>query len=229
MGTLKTDAEQLHATKIAILNAAERLFAAHGFKATSLRAITSEARANLGAVNYHFASKNALILAVLGRRMRPLNAERVALLTSFEEEAGDRPLSCAKILEALFRPALELISSGGKGGRNFVRLLSQCLAEPGKFLQPLVQEEFSEKNLRFHAALRRALPHLSSDETHWRLHFAYGVFLHTIAHAHVLEWSSNGRCRLSGRESVLERMIDFCAAGLQQGETKLKGKTKRAA
>ena len=69
-------------TKLEILNAAERLFAAHGFKATSLRAITSHARANLGAVNYHFSSKDELILAVLRRRMRPLNEERLALLAS---------------------------------------------------------------------------------------------------------------------------------------------------
>ncbi len=226
---MKTESEQLHLTKVAILNAAERLFAARGFKATSLRAITAEAKANLGAVNYHFASKNALILAVLSRRMLPLNAERVGLLNSFEAEDRDRPLPIEKILEALFRPALELIARGAKGGRYFIRLLSQCLAEPGAYLQPLVQEEFAEKNLRFHAAMKRALPHLSSDEVHWRLHFAHGVFLHTVANAHVLEWSSNGRCQLSGQERVLHRIIDFCAAGLKQGETEMKGKLKRAA
>lgn len=222
MLSLKSESENLHATKVAIMNAAERLFAAHGFKATSLRAITAAARANLGAVNYHFASKNALIVAVLGRRMRPLNAERLALLNAFEKAAGGHSLPIEKILEALFRPALALVSGGAKGGGAFVRLFSQCLAEPGKYLQPLVQEEFAEKNLRFHAALRRALPHLSSDEVHWRLHFAYGVFLHTVAHAHVLEWSSNGRCRLSGEECVLQRMIDFCAAGLKEHDNRKK-------
>ncbi|MFL6529487.1 MAG: TetR family transcriptional regulator, partial [Chthoniobacterales bacterium] len=52
--------EKLSQTKVAVLDAAERLFASHGFEATSLRAITSEAQANLGAVNYHFASKDEL-------------------------------------------------------------------------------------------------------------------------------------------------------------------------
>ena len=45
-------------TKNAILDTAERLFATHGFEATSLRTITAEAKANLGAVNYHFTSKD---------------------------------------------------------------------------------------------------------------------------------------------------------------------------
>jgi AcrR family transcriptional regulator len=225
---LKAGIEDLHATKVAVLNAAERLFAARGFKATSLRAITAEAEANLGAVNYHFASKNALILAVLGRRMRPLNAARVALLDVFEKAANGRPLPIEKILEALFRPAFELIARGSNGGRYFVRLLSLCLAEPGAYLQPLVQEEFSEKNLRFHAALKRALPQLTSDEVHWRLHFAYGVFFHTVANAHVLEWSSHGRCQLRDQEDVLQRMINFCAAGLKQPKTETRKKKNRA-
>ncbi|MFN2476335.1 MAG: hypothetical protein ABR526_08355 [Chthoniobacterales bacterium] len=61
---------------------------------------------------------------------------------------------------------------------------------------------------------RRALPFLSSDEVHWRLHFAQGVFLHTMGHSNVLELSSGGRCRVSSAHGVLRRMIGFCAAGL---------------
>lgn len=206
--------ETTHQTKTAILNAAERLFAAHGFKTSSLRAITADAQANLGAVNYHFATKDALILAVLRRRMKPMNDERLALLDRFERDAQDVAVPIEKILEALMRPPLELIARGAKSGRYFVRLLAQCLAEPGHYLQPLIQEEFAERNRRFHAAIRRALPYLSSDEVHWRLHFVNGVFLHTVANSHVLELSSRGRCRLQAIEPTLRRMIAFCAAGL---------------
>lgn len=210
--------EPVRYTKGAILDAAERLFATHGFNATSLRAITSEADANLGAVNYHFESKDALILAVLRRRVQPFNEARLALLDRFETEAESKPVAVEKILEALFRPPVELVLRGAKGGQSFVRLLAQALAEPGSLLQPLIQEEFAEKNRRFHAAIRRALPYLSSDEVHWRLHFAHGVFLHTIAHSNVLELSSNGRCRVSSVEGTLRRLIAFCAAGITRRE-----------
>ena len=44
-------------TKDRLLGAAEALFMEHGFEATSLRAITAAAGANLAAVNYHFGSK----------------------------------------------------------------------------------------------------------------------------------------------------------------------------
>ena len=217
----------LNATKRAVLDSAERLFAQHGFEATSLRAITAAAAANLGAVNYHFASKDALILAVLNRRMHPLNQERLALLDRFEEEANPRPVSIEAVLEALFRPALELIARPSKGGRYVLRLMAQCLAAPGAYLRPLVEEEFAEKNRRFYEAIRRALPALSKAEAHWRLHFAHGVFLHTAAQSQILELSSGGSCRFSDVESALQRMIGFCAAGLRAPDVDAPRKKKR--
>lgn len=214
----------VHRTKQAILDAAERLFATHGFRAASLRALTSDADVNLGAVNYHFSSKDELILAVLRRRVRPLNQERLALLWRFEQQAGKAPVPVEKILEALFRPALEFAADPAKGGRLFVRLLAQCLAEPAAFLRPLIEEEFAEYNRRFHRALSRALPYLSGREIHWRLHFAQGAFLHTLAHADLLELWSNGQCRITSVDSVLRRIIKFCAAGLSAAPSKTEGK-----
>lgn len=207
--------EEMHATKLAILRATERLVAAKGFEATSLRAITTAAKVNLAAVNYHFATKDALIVAMLNRRLRPVNEARLALLGQFEAEAGRKAVPVEKILEALFRPFLEVVSQRSRGGRDFLRLLGLCLAEPSAYLKPLVEKEFSEKTRRFHAALRRALPQLSEHETHWRLHFAHGVFLHTVTHPDVLATTSRGRCRLTDSEATLRRVINFCAAGLR--------------
>ncbi len=55
------------------LVAAGRLLFAHkGFRGATIRAITKEAGANLGAVTYYFASKEALYHAVLEQCLRPL-------------------------------------------------------------------------------------------------------------------------------------------------------------
>ncbi len=207
--------EDLHATKLALLKATERLVAAKGFEATSLRAITAAAKVNLAAVNYHFSSKDALILAMLNRRLKPINEARLALLDQFEKDAGNKPVPLEKILEALFRPILDLVARRSKEGRDFLRLIALALAEPSAFLKPLVEKEFSEKTRRFHRALRRTLPNLSDAEAHWRLHFAHGVFIHTVAHSQVLECTSQGRCRITKADEVLRRIINFCAAGLR--------------
>ena len=66
-------------TKTRILDTAERLFAQKGFDAVSLRNIIASAKVNLAAVHYHFGSKQALVHAVIGRRLRPINGERITL------------------------------------------------------------------------------------------------------------------------------------------------------
>ena len=66
-----TETEEAQAaTKAAVFNAAERLFALHGFQNVSVRDITAEAGVNLASVNYHFGSKDALLFEIFRRRTR---------------------------------------------------------------------------------------------------------------------------------------------------------------
>ncbi len=59
-------------TPESLLAAARRLFAAGGYDGTSIRAITAEAGANLGAVTYHFGTKRDLYEQVLEQVLAPL-------------------------------------------------------------------------------------------------------------------------------------------------------------
>lgn len=59
-------------TREALLFAARQLFAQRGYDGTSIRALTSAAGANLGAVTYHFGSKEALYRTVLLEVLGPL-------------------------------------------------------------------------------------------------------------------------------------------------------------
>ena len=212
---MKTLAPHECSTKTAILDAAERLFATRGFEATSLRDITAEAGANLGAVNYHFTSKDGLILAVLKRMFQPVNERRLLLLDALEAKAQGKPLPVAAILEALFRPPLELVSQPAQGGWYFPRLQAFCLTEPGAYLKPLMEEEFAGKTRRFHAALQEACPGLTKEEVRWRLHFATGAFIHTAGNPQLLEITSEGLCKATDIESVLKRIVGFCAVGFR--------------
>lgn len=64
-------------TRKRLLVAARRVFARKGFSGASVREITSAAEANLGAVTYHFGSKQGLYDAVLEDAFHPL-LERLA-------------------------------------------------------------------------------------------------------------------------------------------------------
>jgi AcrR family transcriptional regulator len=65
------------ATRDRLHLAARSVFAERGFAGASVREITSAAGANLGAVTYHFGSKQGLYEAVVGEAFRPL-LERLA-------------------------------------------------------------------------------------------------------------------------------------------------------
>lgn len=198
-------------TKERILDAAERLFAREGFEATSLRAITAEANVNLAAVNYHFQSKDALVRAVVGRRMGPVNEKRIELLDACEAAAGGGPLPVEPVVDAFIRPVLEIARSHAK---DFGPLMGRLYTEPGDFLKHVFKEHLEHVGGRFIAAFQRALPDLPVDELMWRMHFAIGVMTHTMGAGKVLEYISGGRCDLSDVEGTMERMRTFIVAGL---------------
>ena len=114
-------------TKERILETAERLFAERGYGATSLRSIIAAAKVNLAAVHYHFRSKEALLDAVLERRIEPINRERLALLEEQERAAGDAPPSIEAVLTALIEPPLRL--SRDPSYRMFVKLMGRIFAD----------------------------------------------------------------------------------------------------
>jgi AcrR family transcriptional regulator len=87
------------ATRVALLTAARRLFARRGYDGASIRAITKDAHANLGAVTYHFGSKHALYDAVLDQVLSPLGA-RI-------ERAVGRPGTALERIDAVVRALFE--------------------------------------------------------------------------------------------------------------------------
>ena len=213
---LVMDAPKNSATQSRILDAAEALFMEHGFEATSLRQITSVAAVNLAAVNYHFGSKDDLFEAVLTRRLDPMNQERIALLTRFEQDALPRVLSPEKILAAMFIPALRLARDPERGGKDFLRLLGRAYADPAPFIRRFLAEQYAEMIGRFKAAFGRALPHLPKKELSWRLHFVMGALSYTLAGTDALKLIAALNPReASNDEMLLRRLAPFLIAGLK--------------
>lgn len=199
-------------TKTRILDAAEKLFADNGISATSLRAITSAAGANLAAVNYHFKSKDALIEAVYSRRLEPANTERLAMLDAAEARAGEGAPSLEEVIRAFTEPFLREFM-----GKPFMALMGRALHEPGNFGQRLIMSLMGEIARRFLAALRRALPDVAEEDLYWRTHFAVGVLAHTLVRGQLLAVVSQGRCGPTDVDTVTRRMVTFLCAGLRAG------------
>jgi AcrR family transcriptional regulator len=199
-------------TKLRILDAAERLFARRGIEATSLRMITTEAEVNLAAVNYHFQSKEALMHAVIARRLDPINRQRLAMLDACETDAGDGSLPLDHVLDAMLRPIFEMLSGPGK---EFGPMMSRIFTESSDLAEKIFQKHMAHVVARFFPALERAIPHLPRTELLWRMQFMMGAVAHTIGGARVLQVLSGGMCDPSDLEGILQRLESFLLAGLQ--------------
>jgi AcrR family transcriptional regulator len=205
------DPEQDAATKAAVLVAAERLFALHGFQSVSVRDITSAAGVNLASVNYHFGSKDALLFEIFRRRTAELNRERARMLHEAADAHGGKPPVRA-ILTALFAPPLRW-SSPDHERRIAVQFIIRARSEGTEAMREVLSTDVSHLR-RFADALITALPQLPPEVVYWRLHFALGM-LHNNRFAefdrlHIL---SDGVTRESDTETLLRRMVDFAEAG----------------
>ena len=216
---MSTQAESARAgdTKELILNSAEKLFADKGFDGTSLRSITAGAGVNLAAIHYYFGSKEALLQAVLARRLEPINRRRIELLDRLEGDAGEQPPDMRVVLRAFLEPPLREIRRLGAAGEQFVRLASRAHSEANPQVRAVFLPLFQEVVQRFMAAFRRARPDMGDDELHWKFHFLVGSM------AHLLSWGRHEECAamlggdtpvVADPDKLLEAMVAFCTAGM---------------
>ena len=208
-------------TRERILDAAERLFAAGGFAATSLRQITKAAKVNLAAVNYHFQSKDLLIRAMLHRRIGPLNRRRIELLAEYEAAAGGRSVMLEDTLRAFLLPMLECTKEG-EVQCGFGRILGRLYTEPGEALLDAFRNEMLPIAERFLPAFQVGLPGLSRTELGWGVHFTIGALAHSLAATPLLRYLTAGAADLADREGALGRLVRFTAAGLRAMEKEAK-------
>jgi len=198
-------------TRERLLDVAERLFAEHGFDAVSLRAITTDAGANLAAVNYYFGSKEALIEAVVARLVEPVNRKRIEILDGIRQK-GLR--DARSIVIAFIDPVLEAAARGVGGDNRFFKLMSRCMAARDERVSRLVMRQFPEVVARFVEIICECCPGVSSNSAHLRLLFMAGAMAHSLFHHDKLAILSQGRCDLPSFDVLREEMVVFLAAGL---------------
>ncbi len=191
-------------TRQRITDTAAVLFAQHGYASTTTRQITEEAEVNIAAVNYHFGSKENLLIEVLDGIVGPLNDERLALLDELEE--GETP-DVEAVLRAFLLPDVRTLLALRDRDPALPRFVSRMYSEGSEFMAQVVGRQFAVTRRRFVAALSRALPELSEDEVLWRLNCVVGIVIHLFA-------ETPGRPPMvSGDlERAVERLVHVSAA-----------------
>lgn len=114
-------------TRLRILDAAERLFAQHGFEGASVRDIAAVAGVPAALVNFHGGSKQALYAAIVARRAEAPAAARLDALAALK--ASGEPLTLGAILTCFIGPYLEKAATGGPQWLAYARLVAQVSAD----------------------------------------------------------------------------------------------------
>jgi AcrR family transcriptional regulator len=200
-------------TKTTILDAAEALFAEHGYDKTSLRELTRRAGVNLAAVNYHFGGKEKLAMAVLARTIGPINAERTRRLDALPGGAG-----LADVVRAFVEPTFPTTANCPAGhiapARDFCRMFGRMMVDQPAFLRTFLVEQFGALGRRFVARLRHGLPRHDAATVWWRMHFMAGAMAHTLHSADGLAHLTGGLCFADDVDAVVEQLVAFAAAGI---------------
>ncbi len=187
-----------------LVRAARQIFAQQGFAGSSVRSITAAAGVNLGAITYHFGSKQALYNAVLSQTLAPFR-ERLAAAAASGGSALDR-------IERFLRAAFDHLAEHP----DLPRLLLQHLAT-GQHL-PLAVESTMRANIGVLAGLIRDGQLDGSISTGDPRHLALSVGGQPILLALLRDALSQAVALDQGdagtRRSLVDSVVRFTHAGL---------------
>ena len=202
-----------HDTKARLLDAMVRIFAEHGFHATSMRAVTQLAGTSVSAANYHFGSKEELLRAALRRRAEPLNSLRLARLEEAELSSKEGEARVTEILDAFISPLFELRPDVGDEDHPHRNLAARLYIDPPEVVRSMQQELFGPVTLRFREALEKSLPGVRPEGIELALQLSLGVMVHSISG----RFSWPPKAKGSGgaeRTQTVEKLIAFATAGV---------------
>jgi AcrR family transcriptional regulator len=168
------------------LNAAEEEFGKYGYEGTTIRAIASRARVNLGTLQHYWGSKRELFHDLLERRFRPLHQEHLRRLRAIEAEitGGGRP-DVREVLRTLIEPTFLLGSPQFSAydpdlekpaARQRLRALyGRAMLDPSPHVVSEMNRLFEDSIKLFLSLMRRAFPDLPPAELDWRVNCIIGA------------------------------------------------------
>ena len=204
-----------NATKEALLGTAERLYAQRGLDAVSMREITREAgQKNSTALQYHFSSKEALVSAIMVRRMKDGDYRRLEFL--HELELRGKLDDLRSLAAALVEPIAVGIRSPKRspGERGWVRFLSEVQRRPEFDLVEMSKAASDLGLRRVYALLGKQLRHVPDAVLRQRYLITMSQIVHGLAEIDQLQ-ERRGRSRQRfDVERAIENLIDMTAGAL---------------
>lgn len=175
--TVPMQNRQGNATRTRLVKTAERLFAAQGVDAVSVRAVNAAAGLGPSSVNYHFGTKDDLIAAVLldlGATVRDRIRANADVLAARPE-----PPTAETLVRAVTEPYRDLLLAHRTRGMRWIKIVTQL----SLVSHPALTTAEQDLPDQLHVQLRRAFPASDPDRLEARWAIALMGFLQALSRA----------------------------------------------
>lgn len=189
-----------HDTKMALMRAAERLFAQRGLGGVSVRDITLAAGArNQSALHYHFGGMDELVREVFAHRYRAIEDTRRKRLAEIDAQGAGSDLGI--LMEAAVGPLFEACLDDD--GRLYARFCVQLTTDPRFDLLQLVRDTAMQSATSLRDRIREVLPDLPEDVLRTRQRRLFTISLVLMAdYAGLIEDGTAPPVDLATREAA---------------------------
>jgi len=167
--------------KQAILLAAEKLFAQHGYHAVTIRQIAEEAGVPLALVGYHHGQKHELFEAIFAHWNQTIEERLTGLQQAVDRTPANQRLPL--IVDAFVQPVLRLRAS--VEGEYYALLVARELHHAREETDRVLRTYFDPLARAFIDALQSLAPKASRAEVAWAYQFMLGALVHHLSDSRI--------------------------------------------
>ena len=190
-----------------LLDAAERFFCEKGFEGASIRDITSEAKCNIAAVNYHFGGKENLYIEMFRRHVNKLLCTQIENVHKVMNT--DRP-TIEQLIRALVTSGLRSLTIRN-GERPLLMMMVREILNP-HLKKAVVIDELIGKFLRVLSdAIVKLCPGLKPDAGLLCVYSIDGLVLHALLFSDYY-YKHYPNLKL---DDLIEHIVRFTTAGIR--------------
>lgn len=196
-----------------MLDAAEELFAAHGFHGTSMRDVAVAMGCGIALVTYHFGTKDVLFSTVIKRRAAYMAHERILALDQARAKAKGKPVPVEDILTGYVWPFVERSAAGGRGWKNYSLFIARHANSP-EFAK-VIDQHYDPVARQYLNELERTFPSMPQVDLYYAFSLMVGAMVSIVAEPGRVENLSSGLIKASDVEAAFQRMLPFFSAGFR--------------
>ena len=196
-----------------LFDTAEGLFAEKGFDGTSIREITSQAKCNLAAVNYHFGGKEKLYSEVFRRRMIAMRDVRIASIEKVMSQTDHEP-TLEELIRAFATAFLEPLLDKSSG-RRVLKLMVREMHDPHLPRKMFVEELAAPTLSALGKAMAKLYPGLDQRKIVLSIMSIVGQLVQVIRLNEMCDIEDFVGVPAPTLTEMVDHIVEFSTAGIQ--------------